>query len=579
MEHRITAYIQSDNIISALGLTTAENMAAIRNCKSGISLINRSDIASTPLQAAVIDRHRIAERASLFGGVKGYSFLEQLFILSIADTFGSINRLAPTPSTALILSTTKGNVNKLAGRSDIPEEAFLSHTARKVAGYWGIEPKDTFVISNACISGVSALILAQRLISYGVYKEIIVAGGDLLSPFITSGFLSFKSVSPDPCRPYDAARNGLNLGEACGSILLSDECREGAIAITGGAVTNDANHISGPSRTGDGLFYAIRNAMHEAGITASEVDFVNAHGTATAYNDEMESKAIKWANLQNVPTNSLKPYFGHTLGASGIIETIVCAHALQDGFIPATLNFENCGVPCPLTVEASHRIHVKIKTCVKTASGFGGCNAAVVLQKDCHATRRLLPPPVKTHVVARCTLDNSRLALNGSVLLQNENDNDFASFIRDAYKFIGGKNMKFYKMSDLCKTGYVATETLLQNCNAFAPEQIGILLANRSASLDTDRKHQDTIDAEGETAASPAVFVYTLPNVASGEICIRHKIQGENTFFIQDRYEPEQLEKYACTVMAHDNLKYCIIGWCEFLHGKCCADLKLITTI
>ena len=577
MENRITAYIQSDNIISALGLTTAENMTAIRAYRSGISLQKRSDIASTPIQAAIIDRDRIAEQASLFG-LKDYSLLEQLFILSIADMLCAINRQSPARRTALILSTTKGNVDRLAGCTDIPEEAFLSNTAHKIADYWGIASEDAYIISNACISGVSALIMAQRMINAGTYEEVIVAGGDILSPFITSGFLSFKSVSSKPCRPYDAARDGLNLGEACGSLLLSNKYREGAVAITGGAVTNDANHISGPSRTGDGLFYAISNAMQEAGITPSDVDFVNAHGTATAYNDEMESKAILWAELQNIPTNSLKPYFGHTLGASGIIETIVCARAIQEEFIPATLHYETCGVPCPLTIEAKHRTHTHTDACVKTASGFGGCNAAIVLQKNRLATRPSLPP-VETQTIARCTLDNSKLELNGNVLYKAENNDDFATFIRNAYKAVDGKNMKFYKMSDLCKTGYVATEALLQKCDTFAPNQIAILLANKSASLDTDRKHQDILDTEGEPAASPAVFVYTLPNVASGEICIRHKIQGENTFFIQDRYESKKLEEYARTVMAHDKLKYCIVGWCEFLQGKCSADLKLITTI
>lgn len=576
MENRITAYIQSDNIISALGQTTAENMAAIRAGRSGISLLKSNDIASTPIQAAVIDRNRIALQAAI-SGLKDHTLLEQLLILSIADTLRKINHSNPSPGTALILSTTKGNIDKLAGQTGIPEETFLSHTAHKVAAHWGISPEDTYTISNACISGVSALIIAQRFINNGRYKEIIIAGGDILSPFITSGFLSFKSISPDPCRPYDADRDGLNLGEACGSILLSGEHREGAIAITGGAITNDANHISGPSRTGDGLYYAIRNAMQEAGITAANVDFVNAHGTATIYNDEMESKAIQWAKLQDIPTNSLKPYFGHTLGASGIIETIVCAHAMQEGFIPATLRYRNCGVTCHLTVEATHKTNTTTDTCVKTASGFGGCNAAIILQKN-NPTVRTQLPPLKTQIIARCTLDNQELQVNNTVLYQNNNNDDFDTFIRYAYKTIDGKNMKFYKMSDLCKTGYIATEALLQKCDAFAPDRIGILLANRSASLDTDRKHQDTLNTDGETAASPAIFVYTLPNVAAGEICIRHKIQGENTFFIQDRYKPEKLEEYARIVMAHDNLKYCIVGWCEFLKGKCCADLKLITT-
>ena len=571
-------FITSDNIISALGFTTAENFAAITAYRSGIALTTDTNISATPVMAAVIDRKAIEERSKALTGNSDYSPVEQLLILSITDTLQQQHLARPEEGTALILSTTKGNVAALGHRNDIPDEAFLSHTAQRVADYFGFAKNDTYVISNACISGVSALIMAARLIDEGRYRKVIVAGCDVLSPFITSGFLSFKSVSRQCCIPYDAARNGLNLGEACGSLLLSGEYAPGCIAITGGSITNDANHISGPSRTGDGLFYAIRHAMNEAGVTAGEVDFVNAHGTATAYNDEMESKAIHLAGLQQVPVGSMKPYFGHTLGASGVIESIVCAHAMQQGMIPATLHFKQLGVPCPIVVEATHRTDVRTDVCVKTASGFGGCNAAIVLQKNASAERpRPQLAPIRT--IAHCRISDGTITLDGTTLLACPPETPFATFIREAYKAIDGNNMKFYKMSDLSKTAYIAAEVLLQKTPTFAPIEAGIILANRSASLDTDRRHQDIIESEGETAAAPAVFVYTLPNVAAGEVCIRHKIQGENTFFIDDAYQPERLESYARSAMSRDGLKYCIVGWCDFLQGKYLADMKLITTL
>ena len=140
-----------------------------------------------------------------------------------------------------------------------------------------------------------------------------------------------------------AARDGLNLGEACGAVLLSSEGTEEHVILSGGAVSNDANHISGPSRTGDGLYFAIRQAMQEAGTAPQDISFVNAHGTATVYNDEMESKALTLAHLEQVPVHSLKPYFGHTLGASGIIESIVCMHELKQGILFGTPGYENAG--------------------------------------------------------------------------------------------------------------------------------------------------------------------------------------------------------------------------------------------
>ena len=137
---------------------------------------------------------------------------------------------------------------------------------------------------------------------------------------------------------------------------------------------------------------------------------------------------------------------------------------------------------------------------------------------------------------------------------------------------------KFYKMHNLCKRGYVAAEYLLKNTH-HRPEEIGIILANASSSLDTDCKHQAIISKEGDKAASPAVFVYTLPNVVLGEICIRHKIQGENTFFVRRQSDAASLEDYARIVMAKGKLRTCIIGWCELLDGHYQAEFKQLNNI
>ena len=151
------------------------------------------------------------------------------------------------------------------------------------------------MISNACISGVSAIVVASRLIRSGEYDHVFVAGFDLLCDFIVSGFNAFKSVSPVLCRPYDAARDGLTLGEAGGAVLLTADRGLSATGVTvaGGGISNDANHISAPSRTGDGLAFAIRAALREASLGAAAIGMVNPHGTATLYNDEMESRATR----------------------------------------------------------------------------------------------------------------------------------------------------------------------------------------------------------------------------------------------------------------------------------------------
>src|SRR6202012_4784891 len=192
----------------------------------------------------------------------------------------------------------------------------LPVSARKIAAHFHFA-HTPIVVSNACISGVLALLLAKRLLQSGQYENAVVAGADVISRFVLSGFGSFQAISPGPCKPFDAARDGINLGEGAGTIILSTRMihREG-IKLSGGSVSNDANHISGPSRTGEELCQTITRSLRDAGLTPGNIDFISAHGTATLYNDEMEAKALTLAHLQSAPVNSLKGYYGHTLGAA-----------------------------------------------------------------------------------------------------------------------------------------------------------------------------------------------------------------------------------------------------------------------
>jgi len=580
MEYPLNIYITAHTLISSLGFGISENKKAIHDYRSGICMQEAGRISDSPLLAGMIDSSELEKRVKQMQ-ISAYTRMEQLFILTIQEVICQSGVNLKDPDCALLLSTTKGNVDLLTFSQKLSADnpAFLWKMAERIGGFFeAANPVE--VISNACISGVSALVVAKRWIESGRYKRVIVAGGDILSHFITSGFLSFRSVSAHRCRPYDIQRDGLSLGEACGAVLLEEQGSTNDIILSGGAISNDANHISGPSRTGDGLALAIRQAMEEAGTVPEDISFINAHGTATVYNDEMESKAIHLAGLSAVPVNSLKPYFGHTLGASGIIETILCIEQLKEGICYGTLGYETLGVPMPISVDGTHQ-PIPMKCCIKTTSGFGGCNAALVLSlPDTHLKQEADSPVSGKAIVGSAnivTIQPSVVKYNGTAIF-NSSETDFAPFIREAYKHLGENNIKFYKMDNLCKLGYVAAGYLLKDTN-YQPEEVGIILANASSSLDTDCKHQAIISKEGDKAASPAVFVYTLPNVVLGEICIRHKIQGENTFFICSRYDDASLEDYAKIVMAKAKLRTCIIGWCELLDGHYQAEFKQLNNI
>ena len=545
----IDIYLGASSMRTCLG-DKAETLAAMRNGESGLRY---SDEFAMHVGRAEVKM------------TYGYSRFESFIIEQIQNVVAESGIDLSSDDVQLVVSTTKGNIDYLALDCDnIIDKTFIDTSVQSVADYF--KCKNTpIIISNACISGVSAFVVARWMLVTEKCKHVVVAGCDALCEFITSGFASFKSISERPCRPYDENRDGLTLGEAAAAIVLTtDESMADAahIRLAGGAVSNDANHISGPSRTGDGLYFAISNAMNEAGVTREDIGFLNTHGTATRYNDEMESKAVAWAELTDKPLNSLKGYIGHTLGASGVVETIVCAEQIKQSYIFGTKGFTKSDTPHELTLSSDIQRFEK-QCCVKTASGFGGCNAAIVLDNETTRQQDNKTTGVVGEVVAEYSLPQSELP--------------FAEFIRNEFKSFGESNMKFYKMSDMSKALYVAVSHLL-NIESFdetEPSRRAMVLANKSASLDADIIHQEIINKHLPEGASPAAFVYTLANVAAGEICIRHKIQGDNTFFIEN--EDSGLSyQYAKSLIERDRADAVICGWCEYLKGKWNVNIKML---
>ncbi|TDS14536.1 beta-ketoacyl synthase N-terminal-like domain-containing protein [Sphingobacterium paludis] len=286
-----------------------------------------------------------------------------------------LDKHRPTPRTALVLASTKGEIGYL--EKGEKKEAELYRLAKKIAAKAGIRT-EPIVVSHACVSGVLAINAAKRLIQMNQYDEAIVLAGDELSAFVLSGFQAFQALSPFPCKPFDADRAGVSLGEASACLFLSRE--PSMFTIRGEGAINDANHISGPSRTGEGLFRSIGTALHEAKWEAGAIEFIAAHGTATVYNDEMESIAFNRLGLSGVPINSLKGYYGHTLGASGLLETVITLKSMQEGILLPTLGFERLGTSQPLNVLGGVT-EKKVQRVLKTASGFGGSNAAILIEK------------------------------------------------------------------------------------------------------------------------------------------------------------------------------------------------------
>lgn len=350
-------YISALSLVTPLGNTIEQHFEAFKNGISGIKIHEKAGFQQTSIP--------LAKREEITGN--RYNTLLREALEKAKTTYPEISG-----KTAVIVSSTKGNIDLLPGDT-------FADTASGVHEFF--PGTDVLIISNACISGVIAINTAADYLLAGKYDQILVIGIDAVSEFVSYGFQSLFALSNETCKPFDKSRNGTVLGEGCGIVLVSIQKPAGfAVLHKGGSSSNDANHISGPSRTGEGLVRSIEKTFRRSGKKASDIDFISAHGTATVFNDEMESIAFGRTNLDLVPLNSMKGYFGHTLGAAGILETIMSIVSMEKSTLFPSLGFEETGTSVPLNIIQ----HIELKelnTVLKTASGFGGGNASLILQK------------------------------------------------------------------------------------------------------------------------------------------------------------------------------------------------------
>ncbi len=242
-------------------------------------------------------------------------------------------------------------------------------------------------INAACASATIALALGASQIQQGEVESVLVCGLDLVSEFVFSGFSALQALSAQACRPFDVDRDGLVLGEGAACLLLMSEraCRQAKRRslgrIVGWGIASDAHHITAPSRTGEGLILAVRQALERAGLKPSDVAAINAHGTGSVYNDAMEVTAFSTIFGSLPPFHSIKGAIGHTLGACGAIETIVGLCSLENQCIPPTVGLR---APEP---GGQGRVSAQAQPfsgdyLLTTNSGFGGVNAALILQRS-----------------------------------------------------------------------------------------------------------------------------------------------------------------------------------------------------
>jgi 3-oxoacyl-[acyl-carrier-protein] synthase-1 len=287
-------------------------------------------------------------------------------------------------STVFIYCAAKGDIRTIdngVSAHDYPSP-LLSLQAQQITKIVGIKPARTISISNACASGAAGVEIAKEFLEQGMFSSAILFGFDSISEFVATGFNALGALSPERALPFDSARNGLTLGEGVAlAIFHADPKRRCDAVVVGAGSSNDANHRTGPSRTGDGLYRAIVSATKDAGDQQYAIGAVKCHGTATPYNDAMEAKAIKSFFSDNIPPCfSLKGALGHTSGGGSLMELLLSVHLLKKRIAPPTAGFTNLGVEEPVPVSSScQKISGDSMLCL--SAGFGGLNSAVIIKE------------------------------------------------------------------------------------------------------------------------------------------------------------------------------------------------------
>lgn len=575
------AYIIADNIISPLGETSEDNYLSVKAGRSGIR-------AYEPGTCNIPEGFN----ASLL-----FEDFETLALKSAQKAIGNAQLELKGKRTAFILSSTKGNIE---------ENISLADSAQRIASQLGIDSKP-IVVCNACISGLSALILGNRLIDSGLYDAAIVCGCDTPRQFILSGFQSLKALSPEPCRPFDMERMGLNLGEAAATLILSKNPIQGNSWRMGdGFIRNDAFHISTPSKTADGLYLSLQRTLEsftkEISSACEQIDmkehlaFINAHGTATLFNDQMESVAIGRAGLSDLPANAYKSFWGHTMGAAGILETIISMKAIDDDTILGAKGFSELGVSGKMNICAENRPTDK-KGFIKMLSGFGGCNATIWATKCPERENIALSQKEQLHrefttthtirITPEEVILDQRKIWEGKEELGEQEGLEHHSLLTSLYKQMIGDYPKFYKMDGLSRLGFVASEILLNAEKGETEEESkeeeiknleerAIIFFNHSSSIASDRNYKESIKDKDNYFPSPSIFVYTLPNIVTGEIAIRNHFQGETSFFILPDKDERMMEEILQASCRDDQSKSFLTGWIDYedeRHFE--ADLKI----
>jgi 3-oxoacyl-[acyl-carrier-protein] synthase II len=383
-------------VVSPLGFGLAETLDSLREARDCVSAVTRFSVAQCRCKTAgQVPDDRLLAGSDKEPRAKRLHRASHLMIRALREVAMQAPQFKPELT---VIGTTSGGMSygERYYRS-LTQTGNLRHAPTWIANYPTQKPvidaqavvgfsAPCQVIANACASGTNAIGHAFECVRSGRYQHVLAGGYDALSELVFTGFDSLQASTPEKCRPFDGHRTGMVLGEGAAILALEnlDLARErGALIlaeIIGYGISTDNFHITQPEPSGIGPQKAMEQALQSAEISADEVDYINAHGTATVFNDAAEGKAINRL-FNGVAVSSTKSMMGHSLGAAGAIEAIVCLLALQHQFLPPNINFNALDNDLDLDIVANASRPTVVRTALSNSFGFGGTNASILMRR------------------------------------------------------------------------------------------------------------------------------------------------------------------------------------------------------
>ena len=519
--------ITGEGIISAIGLNKAEALQSLRSDRSGIGAMHhlQSEHRDLPVGEVAMSNARMKSALGIEpeSQVSRTALMGMMAIAEAVDDAG-MKTSAKDGKVVLVNGTTVGGMDLseknfdaiiAGGQPGSLGQHDCGSCTKKTAEYFGEFFDEVTTISTACSSAANAIMLGARLIAAGEAEVVVAGGSEALSLFHLNGFNSLMILDHQQCRPFDATRSGLNLGEGAAYVVLESErsvIRRGVEPhawIAGYGNACDAFHQTATSPDGEGAVLAMQQALHVAGMAASEIDYVNAHGTGTQNNDSSESSALRRVFGEEMPlVSSTKGFTGHTTSAAGSIEAVISLLAMRNSFVPANIGWkesiDDCIVP---TMGVSN---VSIGKVMCNSFGFGGNDTSLIFSSsavDIEETSKS-EVEVKTLSVAQ---------INGETEL-----GEIRNYV---------KPLEARRMGPLQKAAFITSKRALKDAGIDKPD--AIITGTAYGCLDNSERILMSMRDEGESAVKPTLFMQSTHNTIGSEIAIRLGCHGYNITYTQ----------------------------------------------